>query len=148
MVYVPKSLYVAFLFGCVGMVLGLFLCVIARETTDLTVWTCPKCTAAWRRASRLPIIVLAGSFAAAAAASWIVWVLDADRVWLPVAVGLLALSIGPIATHVAGRKNRVWARDMDKTSVTLVGVHPQVVAELSEVLPAPGTGHSASLNRP
>ena len=129
-VYVPKAIYVAFLFGCVGMVLGLFLCVASHQRTDLTVSTCSKCTAAWSRATRLPIVFFAGSLVATLAASWLVWLSDADLIWLPLVVGLLVAGIGPIAVHVGGRKHRVWARTIDETSVTLVGVHPEVVAAL------------------
>jgi hypothetical protein len=129
--YIPHSIYVAFLFGCVGMVLGIVLCLAARETTQLTVPTCARCARAWDRAVRLPIFFLAGSLLTTFAASGLVWALDADRMWLALGVGGLITSVGPIALHFRGRKDRVWAKNIDETTATLMGLHPAVIAELS-----------------
>lgn len=128
--YIPPSIYVAFLFGCVGMVLGIVLCLAARKTTDLTVQTCPRCAAAWDRASRRPILFFAGSLVATLAFSGLVWILDQTQIWLPLVLGVVATGIGPIVLHFSGRKDRVWVTQLDETTVTLMGLHPTAIAEL------------------
>lgn len=128
--YIPYAIYVAFLFGCVGMVLGAFLCFAARKTIVLTVPTCSRCAIAWDQAARRPILFFAGALVATLAGSGLVWNLDAAPVWLPLGAGGLIMSIGPIALAFRGRQNRVWVNNLDETSATLMGLHPAVIAEL------------------
>lgn len=128
--YVPFAIYVAFLFGCVGMVLGIVLCLAARKTMELTVPTCSRCAIAWDQAARRPIFFFAGSLVATLAGSGLVWSLDAGRLWLPLGAGVLLMSIGPIALHFSGRQNKLWANNIDETSATLMGLHPAVTAGL------------------
>lgn len=134
--YVTPSLYVAFCFGCVGMVLGTVFYFVARKTVELTMPTCPSCAEAWSRASRRPFLFLAGSIVVTMIVSGLVWKLDADRVWMPLCAGLLAVTIGPIALHFRGRKDRVWATGIDDAAATLAGLHPDVVAALEKALSA------------
>jgi hypothetical protein len=128
--YVPSALYVAFCCGCVGMILGAVLYLLTRKTMDLTLPTCSSCEAAWERAARRPILFLVGSLLATVVASGLVS-MGGYSLWLPLGVGVVATTVGPIALDAMGRKDRVWAKQMDETKVTLVGIHPAVTSELS-----------------
>lgn len=128
--YIPYAIYVAFLFGCVGMVLGVFLCLVGRKTIVLAIPTCSRCAIAWDQAARRPIFFFVGSLVATLAGAGLVWNLDAGRLWLPLGAGVLLMSIGPIALHFRGRQNKLWVNSLDETSATLMGLHPAVIAEL------------------
>lgn len=127
--YVPPSLYVAFLFGCGGMLLGAVLYLATRKTMELTMPTCSRCEAAWERASRRPVLCLVGVLLATVLLSGLLSAAGYS-IWLPLGAGVVAASVGPIALNGMGRKDRVWAKQMDDTKATLVGIHPAVTAEL------------------
>lgn len=128
--YVSPTIYIAFTFGCVGMVLGGFFYLVTRRTMEVTVPTCSTCEAAWDRASRRTIMFFAGSLVATLFGSVLVWKVDADLVWLPI-FGLAANIVGSMALHTSGRKKKLWAKNIDETTATLVGIHPAVVALLA-----------------
>jgi hypothetical protein len=139
--YVSPTIYIAFTFGCIGMILGAAFYLATRRTMAFTVPTCSACGAAWARASRRSPIFFAAALVATVVAS-AAWKVDADRLWLPI-VGLLATVLGTMAVHAKGRKHQLWAKSIDETTATLMGIHPAVVAALE----ASGDGSTAEVPR-
>ncbi|NUP09303.1 MAG: hypothetical protein HOW73_24895 [Polyangiaceae bacterium] len=128
--YVSPTVYVAFSFGCVGMVVGAFFYFLARKTMDLTIPTCSRCRQVWDRASRWPPMFFAGSLVATLVATISAWKAATDRLWLPMCVGLAATLLGTFALHSRSRKSSLWAKSIDESAAVIVGIHPTVVAEL------------------
>lgn len=123
--YVSPTLYVAFTFGCVGMILGAVLYIVTRRTMTFGIPTCSTCSQGWERASRWPVIYFVGSLLTTVVASF-VWKVDLDRLWLPV-VGVAATVFGTMAIHSIGRKHQLWATGIEEKYATLAGIHPAVV---------------------
>ena len=126
--YVSPTIYIAFTFGCVGMILGAVFYFATRRTITFRVPTCSACDLGWARASRRPVIFFAGSLLTTLVAS-MVWKINVDRLWLPL-VGIAATVLGTMAVHSSGRKHQLWATEIDEKGATLAGIHPAVVALL------------------
>jgi hypothetical protein len=136
----PPWIFVFFLFGAIGLVIGLIVYFATRKTATLALPICNQCNATWDRGRRNIMILAFGIPVLTVVLSIIVGAIDENLVALPIVLGLLSWLLAPLIYHLAAHRPRtVFSKRVDDTTVHLGGLHHEAAhAAIAASNPAAG----------
>lgn len=124
--WAPPWLFVFFMFGAIGAIIGAVVYASTRKTGSLALPMCPACNTTWDKGRRNIILMAVGIPILTIALSIVAGAVDEDLIGFPILLGMLGWLIAPLVYHFAvHRKRSVWSKRVDDTSIHVVGFHPE-----------------------